>query len=109
MEPGVEAIDIPERRQLAPGEHEGLLDGILGEPEIAQDPIRDREEPPGRQADQGFERPIIARRGVLHELSLRACRGCHLTEYEKARIAILQSTLVPVLSNVSAPGFEMGA
>jgi hypothetical protein len=56
-QPGVEAIDVPERRQFTPGEHEGLLDGILGEPEIAQDPIRDREEPiasGARQAGKGF-------------------------------------------------------
>ena len=56
-QPGVEAIDVPERWQLTPGEHEGLLDGVFREPEIAQDPIRDREEPiasGARQAGEGF-------------------------------------------------------
>ena len=56
-QPGVEAIDVPERRQLTPGEHERLLDGIFREPEIAQDPIRDREESIAsgtRQAGKGF-------------------------------------------------------
>jgi hypothetical protein len=56
-QPGVEAIDVPERRKLPPGDDQSLLDGILCEPEIAQDPIRDREEPVAsgaRQAGKGF-------------------------------------------------------
>ena len=107
--PGVEPLGIAQPGQLVPDRDEGLLEGVLGKVMIAKDPKRDREEPPGRLADQGLERPVIARRGLLHQVSLHACRGCHLIEYEKARIAILQSSLDPVLSNVSAPGFEMGA
>ena len=45
MEPGIEALDVAKRRQLPPGDDEGLLDGVLRQPEVAQDPIRDREEP----------------------------------------------------------------
>ena len=31
MEPGVEAVDVPQRWQLAPCEHQRLLDGVFGQ------------------------------------------------------------------------------
>jgi len=59
MEPGVELLDVPQRRQLAPGEHQRLLDGVLGKTEIAQDPKRDREESVAGPTCQAGERFLI--------------------------------------------------
>ena len=42
MEPGREAFRIAQPRELAPGEEECLLDGVLGSFDIAKDPVRDR-------------------------------------------------------------------
>ena len=47
-DPGFEAIDLAELRKLPPGRHEGLLHGILGSPDVAQDPVRNGEEPISR-------------------------------------------------------------
>ncbi len=69
-QPGVEAIDVPERRQLPPSEHEGLLDGILCEPEIAQDPKRDREESIASGARQAGKGLLISGSRSLNEGNL---------------------------------------
>ena len=55
VDPGVEAIDLAQLRKLPPGRDEGLLDGILGPPDVAQDPMRDDEEPIGRATGDGSE------------------------------------------------------
>src|SRR3990172_1363815 len=60
VQPGVEPIDDPKRRQLSPGEHESLLNGVLRQPEIAQDPIRDRQEPITGRACQAGKRLLIS-------------------------------------------------
>ena len=52
MEPGVEALDLAKPRELAPGRDEGLLHGVLGPMDIAQDPMRDGEEPIRRAAGE---------------------------------------------------------
>src|SRR4029079_12533315 len=43
MEPDLEALRIAQPWQLAPGEEECLLDGVLGPLDIAEDPVRDGE------------------------------------------------------------------
>jgi hypothetical protein len=69
-QPGVEAIDVPKRRQLTPGEHEGLLDGILGVAEIAQDPKRDREKSITSPTCQAGERLFVSGSRSLDEGNL---------------------------------------
>ena len=44
VQPGVEAVRIAEPRQVAPGDHQRVLEGILGPIDIPEDPLRDREE-----------------------------------------------------------------
>src|SRR5258705_4267731 len=39
MNPGLEAVQIPELREPAPGEHERVLQNVLGETRVAQDPV----------------------------------------------------------------------
>ena len=72
MEPGIEPLDLAEPRELAPGRDERLLHGIIGQVDIAQDPLRDGEQPIRRAASEGpkgllvpgprrqYERPIHA-------------------------------------------------
>lgn len=48
VDPGFEAIDLAELRKLSPGRDEGLLHGVLGPPDVTQDPMRDGEEPISR-------------------------------------------------------------
>ena len=45
MEPRVEPVRIAEPGQVAPGDHQRVLHGILGPVDVAEDPLRDREEP----------------------------------------------------------------
>ena len=41
MEPDLEALGVSEPRELAPGEEECLLDGVLCSLDVPEDPIRD--------------------------------------------------------------------
>ena len=52
VEPGVEPVRIAEAGQVAPGDHQRVLHGILGPVDVAEDPLRDREEPVATRADQ---------------------------------------------------------
>ncbi len=52
MEPGVEPVRIAESGQVTPGDHQRFLHGILGPVDVAEDPLRDREEPVATHADQ---------------------------------------------------------
>jgi len=67
VQPRVEPLGIAKSRQLAPRQHERLLDGILGRAEIAQDPERDREEPIAACTCQAGERFLIPGAGSLDE------------------------------------------
>ena len=58
-DPGFEAIDLAELRKLPPGRHEGLLHGVLGPPDVAQDPMRNGEEPISRAAGDRGERLFV--------------------------------------------------
>lgn len=52
MDPGVESVRIAEVRQVSPGDHQRVLQGILGPIDVAEDPLCDREEPVTPNADQ---------------------------------------------------------
>lgn len=85
VDPGVESVDLAELRKLPPGCHEGVLHGVLGPAEIAQDPMRNGEEPISRATgDRGerlfvpgpcrlHERPVHPRLSDSHAL----CGTCH--------------------------------
>jgi hypothetical protein len=75
--PGLEPVRVTEPRQLVPDGGERLLEGVLGEVVVAQDPVGDREEPSGRQPDEGFEGLLIAAGGSPHEVPLH---HCHLSQ-----------------------------
>ena len=82
MQPRIEAVRIAESPQVAPGDHQCVLEGILGPIDVAQDPLCEREEPVAANADQVDERrlvPVPCRLDEiaihLRRLGLRAQRG----------------------------------
>ncbi len=63
-EPGVETVRIAESTQVTPGDHQRVLDGILGPIDIAEDPMRGRVQPvdPGtHQVDKRRLIPVLCR------------------------------------------------
>ena len=70
MDPGVEAIRVPQVRELAPRHDEGVLQRVLGEPRVAQDPEGDRVQPIADLVHQARERVSISRPGPLDEVSI---------------------------------------
>src|SRR6478735_1833196 len=61
MQPRVESVRIAEPGQVAPGDHQRVLHGVLGPIDVAEDPVGDREEPVATDADQvGIRLPITA-------------------------------------------------
>jgi hypothetical protein len=52
MQPGVEPVRIAECPQVTPGDHQRVLNGILGPIDISQDPLCNPEEPVTAHADQ---------------------------------------------------------
>jgi hypothetical protein len=74
MEPRVEPVRIAESGQVAPGDHQRFLDGILGPIDVAEDPLRDREEPVATRTEQvGVCLPVAAS-GRLDEIAIHGLR-----------------------------------
>jgi hypothetical protein len=69
-QPGIEPVVVAQRRQLAPGRDQGLLDSVFGSIEVAQDPERDRDQPITDRTCEVGERFLIAPAGQVHECSL---------------------------------------
>ncbi len=55
MQPRLESFRITQVRKLAPRGDEGGLHRVLGEADVAQDPIRDRQAPIAGHLRQGTE------------------------------------------------------
>ena len=70
MDPGLESVGIPELGQPAPGEHEGVLQRVLGEARVAQDPAGDRVERVADLVHQDRERLSISLAGPLDQVSI---------------------------------------
>ena len=69
-DPRFETIGVPQPRDPAPGEHEGVLQSVLGETRIAQDPLRDRVELIADLVHQDGERLTVSATGLLDEVSI---------------------------------------
>jgi hypothetical protein len=52
VEPGLEALGVPQGAKLAPCHQQRQLDGVVSEVEVAQDPERDRHASVTGQASQ---------------------------------------------------------
>ena len=70
VDPGLEALGLPQVRQPPPGEDEGVLQRVLGEPRVAQDPVGDRVERVADLVHQDGERLSVAPTGPLDEVSI---------------------------------------
>ena len=70
--PGIEPVVVAQRGQLAPGRDQGLLDGVLGSIDVAQDPERDRHQPIADRTCEIGERFLIPSSGQVHECLLHS-------------------------------------
>ena len=70
LKPEVEPVRIAEVRQVTPGDHQCVLQGILGPVDIAKNPSGDREQAIDACADQVHEGDLVATPRRDHELSI---------------------------------------
>ncbi len=71
MDPGLEALRVAKMRETPPGENEGVLQRVLGETRVAQDPEGDRVENVADLVHQDGERLSVAPTGLLDEVSIQ--------------------------------------
>ena len=70
MDPRLEVLRLPQVRDPAPGEHESVLQRVLGQTRVAQDPVSHRVELIADLVHQDGERLTIAPTGLLDEVSI---------------------------------------
>ena len=70
MDPCLESVGLPQVRDPAPGEDEGVLQSVLGECRVAQDPLGHRVERVADLVHQDGERLTVAPTGLLDEVSI---------------------------------------
>ena len=68
--PPFEAVGLSQVRELAPDGDEGVLQDILGEVRVAEDPPGDPEQRVADLVHQIRERLLVAGAGSLHEVSV---------------------------------------
>ncbi len=76
LEPEVEPVRIAEVRQVTPGDHQRVLQGILGPIDISKDPSGDREEAIDARTDQVHEGDLVATTRRDHEVSIHRRHRC---------------------------------
>ena len=70
LDPEVEPVRIAEVRQVTPGDHQCVLQGILGPIDIAKDPPGDREQAIDTPTEQVDECDLVSALRRDHELSI---------------------------------------
>jgi hypothetical protein len=70
MDPHFESSGVPELGESPPGEHESVLQRVLGETRVAQDPVSNRVERVADLVHQDGERLAITLSGPLDEVSI---------------------------------------
>jgi hypothetical protein len=80
IQPGIEPLDVAQRRQVAPGAHQGLLGGILREFGVAQDVASDPVQPIDGAAGQDVEGLAVSASGSVDELRLHASLPSEATD-----------------------------
>ena len=70
VEPAAEPVRIAEARQVTPGDHQRVLQRILGPVDVTKDPMRDREEAVAVQPNQVDERLLVAVLGRFDEIPI---------------------------------------
>ena len=71
MNPRLEPVNVPKFRDPAPGKDKGVLQRVLGEARVAQDPEGDRVENVADLVHQDGERLSVAPTGLLDEVSIQ--------------------------------------
>jgi hypothetical protein len=108
LDPEVEPVRIAEARQVTPGDHQCVLQGILGPIDIAKDPSRDREQAIDAAAKEVDEGDLVSALRRDHELSIH--RRHHL-DARRGRRPHLQADGAPVAlqkRDCRAPGNPRG-
>jgi hypothetical protein len=70
MEPRVEPVRIAEPAQITPGDHQRVLQGILGPIDVTKNPMRQREQAIHARTNQVDERRLVPALGRLDELAV---------------------------------------
>ena len=70
VNPRFEAVRIAKMREPPPGEHESVLQRVLGQTAVAEDPMGDRIQRITDLVHQDGERLSITRAGQLDEVSI---------------------------------------
>jgi hypothetical protein len=70
VDPRLEAVRIAKMRKSPPGKHEGVLQRVLGQTGVTQDPVGDRKERVADLVHQDGERLAIPAAGLLDEVSI---------------------------------------
>ena len=70
VEPGAEPVRIAETRQVAPGDHQCVLQSVLGPVDIPEDPVRDRVEAVTMQLHQVDESLLVTALGRIDEVPI---------------------------------------
>ena len=76
-EPRVEPVRIAEPSQVTPGDHQRVLDGVLGPIDVAEDAVGDREEPVDPGTCQVDECRPVAPLCRLDEIPIHRSTSCH--------------------------------
>ena len=71
LQPGVEPVRIAETGQLTPGDHQRLLNGVLGPSDIPEDPLGDRHEPVAVRPGQDGECIPVPLPRLLDEVAIQ--------------------------------------
>jgi hypothetical protein len=76
LDPEVEPVRIAEVRQVTPGDHQRVLQGILGPIDVSKDPSGDREQAIDACVNQVHEGDLVATPRRDHELSIHRRHRC---------------------------------
>ena len=70
IRPRVEPLRVPERRQLAPGDGQCLLRGVLGERRVAKDPVGDGDKAVDGRGHESGKRLLVTSLCSSHQVGL---------------------------------------
>ncbi len=74
VEPGAEPVRIAEAREVTPGDHQRVLQGVLGPVDVPKDPVRNREAAVAMKANQVDECLLVAMLGRYDEIPIHSTR-----------------------------------
>jgi hypothetical protein len=85
VRPGLKAGRVAQLRKISPDRQQRLLRRVLGEADVAQDPVRDRVQPPTGSDREARECLLIAALRRLHELDVHAASSTRRPDRDALR------------------------